>query len=331
MPIDTSKLLGSLGGLGGSIGGLIGLADKSRGGKRYTKDILDLYRNLQLPEFDTGDLAPAQIPLTGLQDAQQFEAALPGDASLISDSPEMRAEQLQALEGLQQISEEGLPEADRLAAEEGARAMRGALRSGEETQIQNLRRRGRLGGGGEISARAVGGRLASELGRGLNVDLQREALQRRLQALRDYGGAAGAVRGQDVGSQNINADALNRFKMFAATNQQQTAAQNAMERARVEQYNVQTPQQLAQQNQLLNYQNAQYNQSYQNQLQGQDYQNQLQQAGGMANAYQQLSADEYAKQAAKQKTYENIGSGLLGGTGGAGAYGIEKYKQQQGA
>lgn len=312
---------GALGGIGGGIGGLIGLLDKSRGGKRYVKDILSLYQNLNLPEYDTQALAAANVPLTGLQEAQQYEAALPGDASLIADSPEMRADQLQALAGLQQISEEGLPEADRLAAEEGARAMRGVLRSGEETQVQNLRRRGRLGGGGEISARAVGGRLASELGRGLNVDITREALARRLGALRDYGSAAGAVRGQDVTSQNINAQALNRFKEFAAMQQQQAASQNAMERARVEQYNVATPQTLAQQNQLLDYQNRQYNQAYANQQAQRGYQDQLQQAAGQAGAYQTLSRDAYAKQAAKQATYERLGSGLLGGTGGAIDYG----------
>ena len=302
---------------GQGLGALIGLLDKGRGGKRYDKDILSLYKDLDLPDYVLKDLTAAQIPLTGLMGEEQWEAALPGEASQIADSPEMRAEQVQALGGLQQISEEGLPEADRLAAEEGARAMRGALRSGEETQIQGLRRRGRLGGGGEISARAVGGRLASELGRGLNVDITREALQRRLQALSMYGSAAGAVRGQDVTSQDINAQAMNRFKQFAAMQQQQANMGNAAERQRVQQYNVETPQQLASQNQLLNYQNQQYNQAYQNQLRGQSYQDELQQAAGMAGAFQRLSEGAYAKQAAKQKTYENIGGGIGSLYGGA--------------
>jgi len=311
--------IGSNVGQGGGqgIGALIGLLDKGRGGKRYDKDILSLYKDLDLPDYVIKDLIAAQIPLTGLMSEEQWEAALPGEASQIADSPEMRAEQVQALGGLQQISEEGLPEADRLAAEEGARAMRGALRSGEETQIQGLRRRGRLGGGGEISARAVGGRLASELGRGLNVDITREALQRRLQALSMYGSAAGAVRGQDVTSQDINAQAMNRFKQFAAMQQQQANMGNAAERQRVQQYNVETPQQLASQNQLLNYQNQQYNQAYQNQLRGQSYQDELQQAAGMAGAFQRLSEGAYAKQAAKQKTYENIGGGIGSLYGGA--------------
>jgi hypothetical protein len=307
--------VGQSGGQG--IGALIGLLDKGRGGKRYDKDILSLYKDLDLPEYVIKDLVAAQIPLTGLMSEEQWEAALPGEAAQIADSPEMRAEQVQAISGLREISEEGLPEADRLAAEEGARAMRGALRSGEETQIQGLRRRGRLGGGGEISARAVGGRLASELGRGLNVDITREALQRRLQALSMYGSAAGAVRGQDVTSQDINAQAMNRFKQFAALQQQQANIGNAAERQRVQQYNVTQPQQLAGQNQLLAYQNAQYNQAYQNQLRGQGYQDELQQAAGMAGAFQRLSEGAYAKQAAKQKTYENIGGGIGSLYGGA--------------
>ena len=302
---------------GQGIGALLGLLDKGRGGKRYDKDILELYKDLNLPDYVLKDLTAANIPLTGLMSEEQWEAALPGEASQIADSPAVRAQQLQSLAGLKEISEEGLPEADRLAAEEGARAMRGALRSGEETQIQGLRRRGRLGGGGEISARAVGGRLASELGRGMNVDLQREALQRRLQALSMYGSAAGAVRGQDVNTQNINAEAMNRFKQFAAMQQQQANMQNAGERQRVQQYNVETPQALAGQNQMLAYQNAQYNQAYQNQLRGQSYQDELQQAAGMAGAFQRLSEGAYAKQAAKQKTYENIGGGIGSLYGGA--------------
>lgn len=319
----VSGLIGGSVGQGGGrgIGGLIGLLDKGRGGKRYDKDILELYKDLDLPDYVIKDLVAAQIPLTGLMSEEQWEAALPGEASQIADSPEMRAEQLQALQGLQLIGQEGLPEADRLAAEEGARAMRGALRSGEETQIQGLRRRGRLGGGGEISARAVGGRLASELGRGLNVDITREALQRRLQALSMYGSAAGAVRGQDVNTQNINASALNNFKQFAALQQQQANIGNAAERQRVQQYNVMQPQQLAGQNQMLAYQNAQYNQSYQNQLRGTAYQDQLQQAAGMAGAFERLSSGAYAKQAAKQQTYENIGGGIGGAVGGGLGYG----------
>ena len=314
--LQSGLLGGALGGgAGRGLGGLIGLLDKGRGGKRYDKDILELYGDLDLPEYVIKDLIAAQIPLTGLMGEEQWEAALPGEAAQIADSPEMRAEQVQAISGLREISEEGLPEADRLAAEEGARAMRGALRSGEETQIQGLRRRGRLGGGGEISARAVGGRLASELGRGLNVDVQREAMNRRLQALSMYGSAAGAVRGQDVGTQNINAQAMNRFKQFAALQQQQANIGNAAERQRVQQYNVMQPQELAGQNQLLAAQNAQYNQAYQNQLRGQQYQDELQQAAGMAGAFQRLSEGAYQKQVGKQKTYENIGGGLGGALG----------------
>jgi hypothetical protein len=317
MALSPGLVGGAVGaGAGRGVGGLIGLLDSSRGGKRYDKDILSLYQDLDLPDYVIKDLIAAQIPLTGLMGEEQWEAALPGEAAQIADSPEMRAEQVQAISGLREISEEGLPEADRLAAEEGARAMRGALRSGEETQIQGLRRRGRLGGGGEISARAVGGRLASELGRGLNVDITREALQRRLQALSMYGSAAGAVRGQDVTSQDINAQAMNRFKQFAAMQQQQANQANAAERQRVQQYNVETPQALAGQNQLLAYQNAQYNQAYQNQLRGQSYQDELAQAAGMAGAFERLSGGAYAKQAGKQKTYENIGGGIGGLIGG---------------
>ena len=121
--LQSGLLGGALGGgAGRGLGGLIGLLDKGRGGKRYDKDILELYGDLDLPEYVIKDLIAAQIPLTGLMSPEQWEAALPGDPSLIADSPEMRAEQVQAISGLREISEEGLPEADRLAAEEGARS-----------------------------------------------------------------------------------------------------------------------------------------------------------------------------------------------------------------
>ena len=316
--ITAAQTAGGVGaGIGGGIGNLLLLGGAAgRGGKRYLKDALAVWQMLQDPDFDMRDLDPAQFQIAAEMFPEVFEAQLPGDPSLIADSPLARAQQAESVLGLGEIARTGLPEADRLAAEEAARAVRGAIQGGEESAIRSLRRRGRLGAGQELLARGAGGREATDLASRLGSDLQRMALERRLGALGQYGSAAGALRGQDVGVEQSRADAMNRFKEFAALQRQQAEQYGAGARERAQQYNVGTAQEISNAQAQADYQTALANLQRQNELRQTTFQDQFLKAKGQAGVYSDLYADAEAKQAAKAKQIRGISTGLGGALGG---------------
>lgn len=314
------------GGIGGAISGIALLAGAAgEGGKPELKKILSLWEKLQEPDFDFSDLTAPELRVMAQATPETFEAQVPAEAALAQESPEIRARQLQALGGLGEIAEEGLPEADRLAAALAGRAVRGAQFAGTEESLRGLRRRGRLGAGAETQARAVGGRMSGQLAGEMGLDLQRVSLERRLQALRDYGGAAGAMRGQDIGLSESRAQALNRFNEFVASQRQQAGAYGAAARERAQAYNVGTAQRIGEANPLLEYQTALQNINRQNQLQQQLFGARTTITGGQAGALGGLAQAGYAEQAARTANIRAIGSGAgqaIGGAFGGAAGGV---------
>lgn len=322
--LDAAQVGGGIGGgVGGAIGNILLLAGLAgRGGKRYLKDALNAYTAIQDPNFDLTSLSPTEYRIAAAMQPETFQAQLPGAPSLVADSPLQRAQMAESVAGLGEIARTGLPEADRLAALEASRAVRGSMRGGEEAAITALRRRGRLGAGQELLARGAGGREASDLASRLGADLQRAALERRLSALSQYGTAASLLRGQDVGVEQSRADAINRFKEFAALQRQQAAQYGAGARERAQAYNVGTAQDIANRQSEANYQTALENLQRQNALRQQQYQNQLAKAGGISDIYGSLYKDAEAQQAAKAGQITGLSTGLGQALGGALGYGI---------
>ena len=307
------------GGIGGAIGGIFNLIQGTEaGGAEFRQDALRAFQALQIPDFDFSDLTPPQLRLVGLMSPEVYEAQVPQEVKLIMDSPQARSQMEEALRGLGEISREGLPELDRLAAEEAANQIRGALQSGEEAFITNLRRRGRLGAGAETQARSVAARGAAELGSQLGRGLQQETLQRRLQGLRDYGSAAGMLRAQDVGVQQSQADAMNRFQEIAAAQRQQAAQYGAGARERTQAYNVGTQQRLAEGQELSNYETQLENIRRQNELKQAQFGAEQFKAAGIAQQYGGLAQQADAKRAAEERNIQLIGGGIGGAIGGIG-------------
>lgn len=309
------------GGIGGGVGSGIGgiavlLGAGGEGGDEFRRDALQAFQSLQIPDFDFTSLTPPQLRLVALMSPETYEAQVPGEVKLIMDSPEARAQMQESIAGLGTIAREGLPEADRLAAEEAANQVRGAMQSSEEAFITNLRRRGRLGAGAETQARAVAGRGAAELGSRLGRGLQAEALNRRMQALRDYGSAAGAMRAQDVGVQQSQADAMNRFQEIAAMQRQQAAQYGAGARERTQAYNVGTRQDLATGQAMADYQTQRENLERQNQLRQAQFAAEADKASGLAAGYGGLAQSADAEKAARERNLQTLGGGLGQGIGG---------------
>jgi hypothetical protein len=138
-------------------------------------------------------------------------------------------------------------------------------------------------------------------------------------ALSQYGSAAGALRGQDVGVEQSRADAMNRFKEFAALQRQQAAQYGAGARERAQGYNVGTAQDIANQQTQTDYQTALQNLQRQNELQQQQFQNQLARTQGLAGAYGQMGQRkdiEQAERAGQIRGIGNLGGAISGIVGG---------------
>jgi hypothetical protein len=315
---------GSYGELGQAGGGLLsGIAllagAAGKGGKKYHKGGLEELQGVGLPDFDMSDIDPAVFRVLAERFPQLMEASTPGAVSLIDDSAEGRAGQLSAMLGTGEIAREGLPDADRLAAEMAGRQVRGALRGGEEAAVSNLRRRGRAGAGGELQARLAGGRVASGLARDLGSNLQQLSLERRLQALGMQGQQAGQLRGADILAQGTNADAINRWREFSSMQQQQAAMQNQAERARSEQYNVGTTQRVGEATEASRLSTDVGNIERQNQARMLAQRAEQQRAAQIASQYNVLAGGAYGEQQAKAQNIQQIGKGgggLIGGIAG---------------
>jgi hypothetical protein len=308
-----------LGGIGEALGGigvLAGLA--GRGGKRFDKDALRVFKELELSNFDMSKLSPPELQLVAQYLPQSYEFAAPQSAEVPLDSPELRASQMRGLGGLEQIAQEGLPLQDRLLADEASREVFRASTGQNQAIMRNLAERGRLSGGTEVAARMAGSQQASELARGYGSDIARQAIQNRLGALQSVPGVAGAIRGQDFSNRSQAADVINRFNEFVSGGRTSAAADAAGSRERAQVSNTRERQRIGDTNVLSRYQTESRNQEYLNDQRERQFQQALAKARGTANAYGNLSQGAYGEQAAKAAQIQGIGRGV----GGAAGFGL---------
>lgn len=153
------------------------------------------------------------------------------ESTLVGDSPEMRAMQMDSLANLQERSDEGL------SAQDQADFLRGRRRAGEMARgregaiINNMQARGMSGSGVEAAMRMIASQEgASRLSESQADQAAANAMVRE-QALRDLLSGSSQVRGQDIALNATNADILNRFAM------ENSRRQNEIKNARVDQQN----------------------------------------------------------------------------------------------
>ena len=151
-----------------------------------------------------------------------------GDAqsTLIADSPEMRNAQLAALGNLQQRAETGLDansKAQFLRAQQAA----GEFSRGREGAIMNdMQGRGMGGSGLEMAMRQMAGQQGGDSLSQSMADQAAADASQRMQAELLALESAGNIRGQDVGTQETNADILNQFSMKNSAARQQISNMN---------------------------------------------------------------------------------------------------------
>ncbi len=319
--IGGGGLSGAGAGLGGAIGGIIAMATDKGLPDEY-KEIVQLWRNLQTPEFDMSDITPAQMRVVAELAPRTYETHIAGPVQLAQDSREGREAQLGSLRYLQQVQREGLPEADRIMAETAQRRMADEYSRANDALFANLKARGRLGGGDELAARVGLNQGAANLARDQGNALALEAVRRKFNAATGAGDLGSRVRGQDIALSQSNAGAMNRFNEFVSSLQTTANRHVAEEAARTDAWNAQNRQRIADTNEASRYAGQNENLNRRNRLIQAGYDNERARIAGLGGALGQLGYAKDAREAARQQNIRQIGQGIGGAVGSAAGFGL---------
>jgi hypothetical protein len=313
------SLLGGIGELGGNIAILAGAAGD--GGEDEFKAAIAAVRGT--PEnlnFDMRSVTPEEVRMVAQLYPETYNAVFPNEAALAQDSLPGREAQLYVMDELRRRSQQGEPLGESIANQQAQNAVGQELGRGQQNFMNSLEQRGRLGPGAYFQARQGFGQEAANYGRDVAMQRMQQNIGNRLGALQSLAGVAAQERGQTIGREEGNANAINRLNEYVANmvNMQNRYGADARNQANV--YNTETRQRLADYNsanrQDVNFQN----QASQNELRARQGGYGLDRAGLIANAFGVLgqSKDDWRK--VKAGAIQGVGrgagdsvSGIVGG------------------
>lgn len=304
--------------IGSAIAGLMtNIAEGSRAdpAEEAIREAMELLARVREPNFDFRQLTPAQLQVVSQWDPEFYEAVVPDEVKLIAESA-ARSDQIGALEAVKQIAAEGLPLADRLAAERSTDAIAQEATRAQDAILENLAARGRLGGGAEVAARMVGDQSLSQMRGEMGRGLAEEALQRRLAALGQQAGMAGDIRGQDFARSARNADLINNFNQYVANVKTRQAQNRADLLNRQREYEAGERQRVSDFNRLEAADTEAENLQRWNALQSELGDFRLRKAGAQQPGYSALSESLRATDAARRLRNRELAQGVGSAVGG---------------
>jgi hypothetical protein len=248
MPV-TAALIGG----GGVIaGGLMGYLTKpnlsaSTGSAKLQALTALLNRPPEIPEVELqkystpealsylGNFTPEELQATGLP------------AGVINQA--MRNKQLQALGGVEELSQTGLSAIDRAALTEIQNEIAMQERGQRESILQNMAQRGMSGSGQELAAQLQSSQAASQLASQQGLQQAAQAQRARVDALSNLSNMATGLESTDFQRQAQKAQAQDVINQFNVQNrnvaglrnlqtQQDLSSMNAQERNRIAQANI---------------------------------------------------------------------------------------------
>ena len=358
-PLTTGLLIGGSVAaplLGGYLGGKKAEGARSTADE-YQQKALDQLMNLpDAPQYDTSSVSmpdyiepgalEAILPDYGIVPEYSPEMLTaqslgPSEMAGISTDPDIRRAQMQALQRMQEVGQDGMTAEDefrmaQMQADIGAR-QRGA----REALQQQMQARGIAGSGLELAAQLQNQQAMAQQENLRGLGLQAQAEQRALDAMMQGGQLAGQMRGQEFNEASAKAqaaDAIARFnaqqaaatqaanvgaKNAAAMNAQNLALQRAKDEAAAlqqHQMNEFQRQQYLNQQRQQDYQNRLGEQARLNTLKSQAYQDALGKAKGVTSGYGQ-AADYYGGRGQQEaQKYTGLGSAI-----GSGLESVLKY------
>lgn len=304
-----------LGSVGSFAGGLAGMFSDDKAAKRHQENV-ELWKKLRLPDFDVSQLSPRELQLVGEYMPEVYQFIAPEGVQLAESGPEGRQAQLSAMDYFDRVRQEGLPLADRLAAESATDALsRQTARDAQYAQ-EALQRRGMGSGGAAMAAGVAAGQNQSDLARQMGQDLSQQAILSRLSAAGQGAQIGGQMRGQDFQEAAQNAQMWNRFNEFVSSGMTQAAADAANARNQAQAFNLGERQRLSDTN--IGQKNAYdvRNQEYGNQMGQLAHQNEFNKTAGVSNALLGQAQYQADQRAADMENLVGLGQAAGQGVGG---------------
>jgi hypothetical protein len=316
MPV-TALIAGGAGTVAGGLMGYLTRPDLSASTQSAKMQALTalLNRPPEIPEVEfakystpealsyLGNFTPEELQATGLPSGVINQA--------------MRQKQLQAIGGVEELSQTGLSAIDRAALTEIQNQIATQERGQRESILQNMAQRGLAGSGQELAAQLQASQAASQQASTQGMQQAAQAQRARVDALTNLSNMATGIESTDFQRQAQKAQAQDVINQFNTQNrnvaglrnlqtQQDLSTMNAQERNRIAQANIDLENRQRLQNQV-NRPLAQYG------LQS-EY------ASGLSQGIGGIGQTQTQQQLANQQAMsQGLGTGLSVGGGLAGA------------
>ncbi len=276
-----------------------GAAEEAMGkASGLTKETLARLDAIDLPDIEKMKLLLENPELVGTLEAEEIGSSALEEISL---DPNLRANQLKALESLSQQAEEGLTASDKYQMEQ----LLGDVAAQEKSQLagidSEMARRGMESSGASERAKREALQSGANSAREKAMQMAAQGQQNKMSALQALGSQSAQMSAQDYSQQANAASARDAIASANAANRQNVSAQNLAARQNIE-------------NQRANTANQQ--QTYNKGLEQQQFQNEMTKAGAQNVATGNL-ANMYQNQASAQAQADANTMGTIGSLAGA--------------
>ena len=248
MPVTTALIAGGAGTVAGGLMGYLtrpNLSASTQSAKLQALTAL-LNRPPEIPEVELqkystpealaylGNFTPEELQATGLPSGVINQA--------------MRNKQLQALGGVEELSQTGLSAIDRAALSEIQNEIAMQERGQRESILQNMAQRGLSGSGQELAAQLQSSQAASQMASQQGMQQAAQAQQARVNALSNLSNMASGIEQTDFQRQAQKAQAQDVINQFNTQNRNTAGLRNLQTQQDLANMNVQERNRIAQAN-----------------------------------------------------------------------------------
>ncbi len=275
--------------------------------KQYLDQILAQYNGINPPTIEEQKVILEKLVQQGLVTPEDAQTVNLGDTAMngIALDPASKQAQMEALAGLQEVSNEGgMTGLDLQKMQDLKDNFETTRRGDEQAIIENAKNRGVYGSNLELTNRLISGQNAANRASREAIDIGAQAQNARMEALRDVGSLGGQIRGQEFGEASKKAEAQDAINRFNAQNKQSQVNFNVGNRNQAQATNLGEKQRVADSN--VGNENA--NRVRNSQLIQQKYNNTM----GLADAKGRALAGIADSEEEAQRQKNQLAAGLIG-------------------